>query len=74
MDEVLTDRRERSLKIFGQNYREKVLNPSKKFSYDDNTSGYLAGKQTVPLEELFDSNIAAFHSNGFTGGVFMQLN
>jgi len=65
----LTDRRERSLKIFGQNYREKVLNPVK-FSYD-NTSGYLAGKQTtVPLEELFDSNIAAFSPTGeLTGGV-----
>ena len=65
----LTDRRERSLKIFGQNYREKVLNPVK-FNYD-NTSGYLAGKQTtVPLEELFDSNIAAFSPTGeLTGGV-----
>ena len=65
----LTDVRERNLKIFGQNYREKVLNPVK-FNYD-NTSGYLAGKQTtVPLEELFDSNIAAFSPTGeLTGGV-----
>ena len=65
----LTDVRERNLKIFGQNYKEKVLNPVK-FNYD-NTSGYLAGKQTsVPLEELFDSNIAAFSPTGeLTGGV-----
>ena len=65
----LTDQRERTLKIFGQNYKEKVLNPVK-FNYD-NTSGYLAGKQTtVPLEELFDSNIAAFSPTGeLTGGV-----
>ena len=65
----LTDRRERSLKIFGQNYTEKVLNPVK-FNYD-NTAGYLAGKQTtVPLEELFDANIAAFSPSGeLTGGV-----
>ena len=65
----LTDRRERNLKIFGQDYKEKVLNPVK-FNYD-NTSGYLAGKQTtVPLEELFDSNIAAFSPTGeLTGGV-----
>ena len=65
----LTDQRERKLKIFGQNYQEKVLNPVK-FNYD-NASGYLAGKQTtVPLEELFDSNIAAFSPTGeLTGGV-----
>jgi hypothetical protein len=65
----LTDVREKNIKIFGQNYREKVLNPVR-FTYD-NTSGYLAGKQTtVPLEELFDSNIAAFSPTGeLTGGV-----
>ena len=65
----LTDKRDRNIKIFGQNYKETVLNPVK-FNYD-NTSGYLAGKQTtVPLEELFDSNIAAFSPTGeLTGGV-----
>lgn len=65
----LTDVRERNIKVFGQDYKEKVLNPVK-FSYD-NTSGYLAGKQTtVPLEELFDANIAAFSPTGeLTGGV-----
>ena len=65
----LTDVREKNVKIFGQNYKEKVLNPVK-FNYD-NTAGYLSGKQTtVPLEELFDSNIAAFSPTGeLTGGI-----
>jgi|TARA_R100001440_G_scaffold13633_3_gene23539 hypothetical protein len=68
----LTDRGKRRIKIFGKEIDEGYIT-ARRFKLDEGFAkgSYLRGKdQTVPLEELFDSNIASFNRAGeLTGGL-----
>jgi len=63
----LTNRTVRKAKFEGRDIDIASINPVK-VKYD-NASGYLSNKEvTIPLEELFDSNIAAFSPTGELSG------
>ena len=68
----LTDRGKRKLKIFGRDFEEGFVT-GKRFKLDEKFargSNLYNKEQTVPIEELFDSNIATFNRAGdLTGGV-----
>ena len=68
----LVNRGKRRIKVFGKEYDEGFIS-ARKFKLDEGFAkgSYLRGKdQTVPLEELFDSNIATFDRAGeLTGGL-----
>jgi len=68
----LTDRGKRKFKLFGKDFEDGYV-AGAKFKYD---TGFAKGthllnkEQQVPLEELFDSNIATFNRQGdLTGGL-----
>ena len=71
----LTDRGKRSLNLFGQKFEEGFIR-GKRFKLDQKFSkgSRLFNKeQTVPIEELFDSNIAQFDRAGnLSGGLLFQ--
>ena len=71
----LTNRGTRKLKVFGREYEEGYIS-ARKFKLDEGFAkgSYLRGKdQTVPLEELFDSNVATFDRAGeLTGGLLFS--
>ena len=71
----LVDRGKRRIKVFGKEYDEGFIT-ARKFKLDEGFAkgSYLRGKdQTVPLEELFDSNIATFSKSGdLTGGLLFS--
>ena len=69
----LTDRGKRKFKLFGKDFEDGFVT-GKKFKYDTGKSKatpHLMNKEmTVPIEELFDSNIAQFDRAGeLTGGI-----
>ena len=71
----LVNRGKRKVKVFGKEYDEGFIS-ARKFKLDEGFAkgSYLRGKdQTVPLEELFDSNIASFSRSGeLTGGLLFS--
>ena len=69
----LTDRGKRRFKLFGKDFEEGFVT-GRKFKYDTGkakATPHLMNKEmTVPIEELFDSNIAQFNRAGdLTGGL-----
>jgi len=69
----LTDRGKRRFKIFGKDFEEGFIT-GRKFKYDTGkakaTPHLLNKEMTVPIEELFDANIAQFNKAGdLTGGI-----
>jgi len=68
----LTDRGKRNFKLFGKDFEEGFIT-GKRFKLDEKFargSNLYNKEQTVPIEELFDSNIASFDRQGnLTGGV-----
>ena len=68
----LTDRGKRRMNLFGKNFEEGFIT-GRKFKYDTGKAKgtHLMNKEmTVPIEELFDSNIAQFNRAGdLTGGL-----
>jgi hypothetical protein len=69
----LTDRGKRRMNLFGKNFEEGFIT-GRKFKYDTGkakgTPHLMNKEMTVPIEELFDSNIAQFNRAGdLTGGL-----
>ena len=69
----LTDRGKRRMNLFGKDFEEGFIT-GRKFKYDTGkakgTPHLLNKEMTVPIEELFDSNIAQFDRAGdLTGGL-----
>ena len=69
----LTDRGKRRFKIFGKDFEDGFIT-GRKFKYDTGkakaTPHLLNKEMTVPIEELFDANIAQFNKAGdLTGGI-----
>ena len=68
----LTDRGKRNFKLFGKDFEEGFV-AGKRFKYDQRVAkgSHLFNKEvTVPVEELYDSNIAVFNRAGdLTGGI-----
>src|SRR5210317_433340 len=72
----LTDRGKRRFKLFGKDFEEGFVT-GRKFKYDTGkakATPHLMNKEmTVPIEELFDSNIAQFNRAGdLTGGLLFS--
>jgi len=72
----LTDRGKRRFKLFGKDFEEGFVT-GRKFKYDTGkakaTPHLLNKEMTVPIEELFDSNIAQFNRAGdLTGGLLFS--
>src|SRR5210317_254025 len=66
----LTDRGKRSFKLFGRDFEDGYVT-GRRFKLDEGFAkgSYLRNKeQTVPMEELFDSNIATFDRAGDLSG------
>ena len=68
----LTDRGKRKFKLFGKDFEDGFVT-GKRFKLDEKFargSNLYNKEQTVPIEELFDSNIATFDRAGeLTGGI-----
>ena len=69
----LTDRGKRKFKLFGKDFEDGFIT-GRKFKYDTGkakSTPHLMNKEmTVPIEELFDANIAQFDRAGeLTGGI-----
>ena len=69
----LTDRGKRRMNLFGKDFEEGFIT-GRKFKYDTGkakgTPHLMNKEMTVPIEELFDSNIAQFNRAGdLTGGL-----
>ena len=69
----LTDRGKRRFKLFGKDFEDGFIT-GRKFKYDTGkakgTPHLMNKEMTVPIEELFDSNIAQFDRAGeLTGGI-----
>ena len=72
----LTDRGKRRFKLFGKDFEEGFVT-GRKFKYDTGkakATPHLMNKEmTVPIEELFDANIAQFNRAGdLTGGLLFS--
>ena len=72
----LTDRGKRRFKLFGKDFEEGFVT-GRKFKYDTGkakATPHLINKEmTVPIEELFDANIAQFNRAGdLTGGLLFS--
>src|SRR5210317_213281 len=72
----LTDRGKRKFKLFGKDFEEGFVT-GRKFKYDTGkakATPHLINKEmTVPIEELFDANIAQFNRAGdLTGGLLFS--
>lgn len=71
----LVDRGKRRVNLFGQNFEEGFIT-GKRFKLDQKFakgSRFFNKEQTVPVEELFDSNVATFDRAGnLTGGMLYQ--
>ena len=66
----LTDRGKRNFKLFGKDFEDGYVT-GRRFKLDEGFAkgSYLRNKeQTVPIEELFDSNIATFDKAGELSG------